>query len=426
MKRFTQCTSFALLFMLFCTVAFAQKFVPNYDETKVPKYRLPNPFVLPDGSFIETVEQWQSKGRTAILNLFKQEVYGQVPAVDPGKIKYKEMSCVKNALGGKATRKEIRIYFDAPKNTLYADLLLYIPNAAEKPVPAFLGLNFAGNHTVTDEKDIIDPGWIEGSRYKKEARIDIRGSKAERWQADMVISRGYALATLYYEQIAPDYHKFWKSRVWTTLSNQFPDESKGDNPSAISVWAWGLSRALDCLSKEKEINARKVTVIGHSRLGKTALWAGANDMRFAAVISNNSGCGGAALSRREYGETIKSITSAAPHWFCANLKQYGDCINKLPVDQHELIGLIAPRPIYVASATEDQWADPKGEFLAVLKADPVYRLWRTTGFGTVTRWEPPHDKSVGDIMRYHVRTGPHAVVAFDWQQYLDFADQYVK
>ncbi|MDO5565727.1 MAG: acetylxylan esterase [Planctomycetia bacterium] len=426
MKRFALCSSLGLLLLVFCSAAFAQKFVPNYDEAKVPKYRLPNPFVLSDGSCIETVEQWQARGRKAVLDLFKTEVYGQVPGVDPGKIKYKEMSCVKDALGGKATRKEIRIFFDAPKNTLYADLLLYIPNAAEKPVPAFLGLNFAGNHTVTSEKDIIDPGWIEGSRYSKDKRVDIRGSKAERWQADMVISRGYALATLYYEQIAPDSRKGWQSRAWTTLASQYPDAAKADNPSVISVWAWGLSRALDCLGKQKEINPRKVTVIGHSRLGKTALWAGANDTRFAAVISNNSGCGGAALSRREFGETVKAINDAAPHWFCENFKKYNTNVNAIPVDQHELIGLIAPRPIYVASATEDEWADPKGEFLAALKADPVYRLCRTTGFGTVTRWEPPHDKSVGDIIRYHLRTGPHAVTAFDWEQYLNFADQYVK
>ncbi len=405
--------------LLLSGAAFAQK--PNYDEAKVPKFELPDALVAADGTKIETADAWKTKRRPELLALFEREMFGKRPSVAPEKIAFEELTSDANALGGKATRKEVRVYFDAPNKTPKADLLIYIPNDRKGPAPVFLMPNFQGNWSTTDDPGVavLD---VEG-RYRnaKDAPESKRGVAKSRWAYDKIVSRGYAIATVYYEEIDPDGHDGFKNGVHPLFGER---SDSGDEPATIAAWAWGLSRALDCLETLPEIDATKAIVAGHSRLGKTALWAGAEDERFAAVISNDSGCGGAALSRREFGETVAIINKSFPHWFCENFKKYGADVDSLPFDQHELIALIAPRPVYVASATEDQWADPKGEFLSALYADPVYRLLGTDGFGGVTE-QPKPDVSVGATIRYHLRTGKHDVQDFDWEQYLDFADETV-
>lgn len=394
-----------------------------YNEAQVPEYVLPDPLIASDGTKIATPEDWTQKRRPEILELFRREMFGQPPQADLSKIRFEELATDSNALGGKATRKETRIYFDAPNPTPKVDLLIYIPNDREKPAPVFLMPNFQGNHTTTDDPTVGAFDVADRTRNPEKNPDDVRGVAKSRWAFGKIVDRGYAIATLYYEEIDPDFDDGFQNGVHPLFANN--DANAGDAPATIAAWAWGLSRALDYLETVPEIDAKKAIIAGHSRLGKTALWCGASDERFAAVISNDSGCGGAALSRREFGETVARINRVFPHWFCRNFHQYGPDVASLPFDQHELIALIAPRPVYVASAAEDLWADPKGEFLSALHAAPVYRLLGTDGFGGVAE-EPETDVPVGATIRYHRRTGKHDVTDFDWEQYLNFADETVR
>ncbi len=408
---------------------FAQQSKPaNYDEAKVGSLPLPDPLTAADGSKVTDAKTWQAKRRAEVFQLFETHVYGRSPA-KPATLVYEVTKTDPQALGGKATRKEVAIYLTGKKDGPRLDLQLWVPNGVKGPVPAFLGCNFNGNHAVHPDPGItLNPRWMRPARdsanvVNNRATEASRGSEAPRWQVEMIIAKGYALATYYYGDVEPDHAEGWKDGLRAAMSKdgagtKFAPEAWG----AIGAWAWGLSRGLDYLEKDKAIDAKKVAVIGHSRLGKTSLWAGASDERFALVISNNSGEGGASLSRRDFGETIAVLNKNFPHWFCGNYKQYTDHAEKLPVDMHELVALAAPRPIYIASAEEDKWADPKGEFLAGKFAEPVYALFGKPGTG-VGDW-PSVNQPVGEFIGYHVRTGKHDVTAYDWEQYLRFADRH--
>jgi len=396
----------------------------NDDEAKAPKYTLPDPLVMADGTKVADPETWQTKRRSELLDLFKQHVYGAMPpAKKIAQVDTHEFQT--DALEGKATRKQVTLYFNEDRSGPAINVLLLMPKQTKGnwPFPAFLGYNFDGNHTVhADDKIRISKFWPRNAGSKPEyPKESTRGSKASRWQVEKILDRGYALVTVYYGDVDPDFYDEFKNGIHTL----YPDyQDRGDNWTAIGGWAWGLSRVLDYLETDDLIDAKRVAVFGFSRLGKTALWTGATDERFAMVISNNSGCGGAALARRRFGETVAVVNRNFPHWFCANHKKYNNNEDGMPVDQHQLIALIAPRPVYVASAQEDHWCDPRGEFLSCAGADPVYRLLGTEGL-PAKGW-PEVDKPVHGRIGYHVRAGKHDVTEFDWQQYLDFADKHIR
>lgn len=398
----------------------------NYDETKVPQYTLPDPLVLENGDPVRDATTWDTERRPEILNLFETQVYGRAPAT-PVEMGSELISTNREALNGNAVRKQVHIRFSQDEEGPGMDLLIYLPAGSHKPVPAFLGLNFQGNHSIHPDSGIkLSTSWMwdrpERGIVDHRATEESRGATASRWPIEMILDRGYAVATIYYGDIDPDYDDGFQNGVHPLFYRSGQSKPAPDEWGSIAAWAWGLSRAMDYFEQDESIDERHVAVLGHSRLGKTSLWAGALDTRFALVISNNSGCGGAALSRRRFGETVQRINTRFPHWFADNFNAFSNNEDALPVDQHMLISLIAPRPVYVASAKEDEWADPRGEFLSAKYAEPVYELLGVEGLGADEM--PGVDQPVAGTIGYHIRTGEHDVTDFDWAHYLDFADKH--
>jgi hypothetical protein len=398
-----------------------------YLEEKVPAYTLPDPLLLSDGSKVTDAQTWQSKRRPEILELFCANVYGRAPIGRPQDMTFEVFDLNREALGGLATRKQVTVNFTGSKDGPSMDILIYLPNGAKTQIPTFLILNFGGNHTIHPDPAIkLSKGWMRGGGkgvVDNLATEETRGRDYSSYPMEKILGRGYGLATIYYGDIDPDFDDGFKNGVHAAFDKPTDGNRPADAWGSISVWAWGLSRAMDYLETDKNIDNKRVVVLGHSRLGKTALWAGAKDERFAIVISNDSGCGGAALSRRRFGETVERINRSFPHWFCGNFKKYNGKEDDLPIDQHSLIALIAPRPLYVASADEDLWADPRGEFLSCKHADSVYRLLGVKGLEAEEM--PALDKPVQQgRIGYHIRSGGHALTEYDWQRYMDFADRH--
>lgn len=398
----------------------AQQRAVIYDEQLVPQYVLPELLTSSDGKIIDAPEAWQNLLRAETLHNFEIHVYGKTPLAMPDFL-FREVKKLEDFLDGKATLREVELVIKGAVALEPIRLLVITPNGASDPVPAFVGLNFNGNHTIHPSTEItLGKVWDSKTGQALEAEEASRGSSQSRWPVERIIDWGYALITCHYEDFDPDFDDGFKNGIHPAFAETRNESSWG----AIGAWAWGLSRLLDFALANPAIDGQKVAVIGHSRLGKAALWAAAQDERFALVVSNNSGCGGAALSRREFGETIERITSVFPHWFCSNLSTYGNRVNALPVDQHQLIALLAPRPVYIASAAEDRWADPQGEFLSAVHATPVYKLLGTSGLTTSVM--PAVNQPVFGQIAYHVRSGEHDLTPYDWELYLDFADLHLK
>ena len=374
------------IFLLFLAHQSLAQFEPNYDESKIPDFILPDNLISNGSKKITDVNQWE-----------------------------------------KIRRPEI---FKGNDKELSADLLIYLPAERTDAVPLFVGYNFYGNHTINPDPEI----WLASSWIRNNSTVDIsdnkanglsRGFRTGRWPVQYILSRGYGIANLYYGDLDPDYDDGFENGIHPLFYKEGQTKPAPDEWGSIGAWAFGLIQAMNYFETDDGIDQTKVALIGHSRLGKTSLWAGALDERFALVISNESGCGGAALSRRRFGETVGRINTVFPHWFNDNFNKYNENEDALPVDQHMLIALMVPRPVYIASAKGDPWADPKGEFLSGAYASPVYNLYGLKGLEEEKM--PPLNSPVNEgHIGYHIRSGEHDLTYYDWEQFLDFADRFLK
>ncbi len=367
----------------------------NYYESKVPVYTLPDPLTSGNGNKVTSAKMWTNSRRPEILELFRENIYGRIPETNYTKT-FKVVNVDRNAMEGAATLKQVDIHISSEGKSLVIHMTLFVPNKAKKPVPVFLLIDNRGPANT-------DP---------------LRKQKSEFWPAEEVIARGYGIAVFSNADVDPDNYDEFKNGIHAVLDR---GERKGDSWGTIAAWAWGASRCMDYFETDKDINRKKVAVLGHSRGGKTALWAGAEDQRFSLVISNESGCGGAALARRSYGETVARINTSFPHWFCSNYKKYADNENSIPVDMHELLSLIAPRALYVACASDDLWGDPKGSYLALYNSLPVFQLLKTGS--DLPETIPPLNVQVkSGKTGFHIRDGGHNLLLKDWNWFMDFAD----
>jgi hypothetical protein len=381
---------------------------------------LRDPLEMLDGRRITTAEQWSTLRRPELKRLFQHYMYGFLPPA-PAAIRVEVEREDPQFFGDKATRKDLAIAFGPPEYPAI-HLLLVIPNAPKEPVPVFLGLNFYGNHTVLKDPTIRLPTvWVPNTKDHKASEAG-RGSQSDVWAIEDSIDRGYAVATFYSGDIAPDHPGFtdgiiplyWKSGQIKPGPNDW---------GTIAAWAWGLSRAVDQLRTEPRIDRGRIAAVGHSRMGKATLVAGAFDERIALVIPHQAGCGGSAPNRGTVGESVKRINTSFPHWFDDEFKTFNDQPARLPFDQHELVALCAPRPVLLTNASQDTWANPEGQFQVLKGADPVYRLLGAGGLDARSMPEP--DRLIESTLGYHIRPGKHSMGKEDWKVFWAFADKHL-
>ena len=377
---------------------------------------LPEVLTMQDGTPVETQEALALR-RAELLSLMEENVYGTLPK--DGFTTSFEVVEEGEALDGAALRRQVRLTVTTDKGSSDALLLLYLPKTGG-PVPVVVGLNFNGNHTVLD-----DPAILPSYANEKDAAVleEERGGSAARWAIEDAVARGYGIATIYCNDFAPDNAKTYGTRVVSLF----------DEPEfkAAGAWAFGIMRGVDYLVQDAAVDAARIADIGHSRLGKAAVWAGANDERIALVISNDSGNTGASLTRDNHGETLKSINTMFPHWFCTQYQKYGADANSLPVDQHLLLACIAPRRVYVASADGDLWADPQGAWNSLMASRPAFALYGLDVLPddciAAGETQPRAGQACwSGAMGYHNRTGWHDVQHEDWEFYFEYMEKYLK
>lgn len=389
----------------------------NYDESKVGTYTLPDPLRLNDGKTVSNAKTWWTKRRPQIVKLFETQQYG----IAPGRPKDESFKVAEKgtAFDGKAIRKQVTITLSKDPSWPQIHLLVFLPAAAKKPVPMYFTISFAPNQCVTDDPAII-PGEIWSPRTKTKEMPPKRYCFFGRVPVERLLDAGYGVASFYYGDVDPDFIGGFKLGIREKYLKPGQTERAPDAWGSIAAWAWGMSRVEDYFETDPQIDAKRVAIQGVSRLGKTVMWAGAHDQRFAAVIASCSGEGGAALSHRDYGETIAHLTAPTryPYQFAANYAKWGGFPDKAPMDANMLVALVAPRPLLLQTGSTDYWSDPKGEFLAEVAAAPVYKLLGAEPLGTDV-WPAPKTPILHDEA-YYMHEGGHGMVPSDWDIYLEF------
>lgn len=386
--------------------------VTNYDEAKVGQYRLPDPLQLAGGAPVNDAETWFNRRRPEIVAAYEELIFGREPMTTPA-VRPEVLAANERVADGAGLMSHVVLHFGDDANGPRADVVLVRPARAGKS-PVLLQLVF--RHGLPSGQ----PGTeLPAAGPNAGAAAPETGPVAE------ILRRGYAYATFRYTDVQPDNATTGQAGVAALAQTPGHHGRAPDEWGTLTIWAWAASRVLDYLSTVPDLDATRVALIGHSRLGKTVLWASARDPRFALVFSSCSGEMGAALSRRDFGESIDDMAERFPWQFAPNFQRFAGHWSSLPVDAHLLIALSAPRPVFITGGTEDQWADPRGEFLAEVAAAPVYKLLGREGMET-TEWPgADHPLTTGSLgWNYH--TGPHAILPEDWQAFLDFADRHLQ
>jgi hypothetical protein len=389
----------------------------NYDEARVGTYSLPDPLRLNNGKPVQDARTWYSKRRPEIVEMFETQQYGRAPG-RPADESFEMVDPGTPALNGKAIRKQVTIYLDKDKTGPSIDLLIYLPAAATKPVPMFFSINFGAVQNAVN-----DPGIKSEKTWDPKTNTRVTPPAARGFghiDAEDLLNAGFGVATFYYGDVDPDYPGGFANGIRARYLKPGQADRAPDDWGSIAAWAWGMSRVEDYFETDKSIDAKRVVIHGISRLGKTVMWAGAHDQRFAAVIASCSGEGGAALSHRNYGETIAHLTAPGrfPYQFAANYAKYGGFPDTAPMDANLLIALIAPRPLLLQTGSSDDWSDPKGEFLAAVAAGKVYKLLGKEDLGTDV-W-PEAKQPIFHDLSYYMHQGGHGMVPSDWGIYIEF------
>lgn len=383
---------------------------------------LPDPLVALDGRRVETADEWNARRRPELKRLIQHYMYGFLPPA-PAKVTGKIEQLDKNYFGGKATKKLVTVSWGGPEMPTIS-LLLVVPNQRTRPAPIFVGMNFCGNHTLVDDPSIpLAKGWVYKSCpgcANEVATEEGRGKQIDVWNLEMAIERGYAVATFYSGDIDPDKPDFTDG-VHPHYLKPGQKSPGSDDWGTIAAWAWGIHRAIDYVVSDQDLDAKRIAVVGHSRLGKTSLLAAALDDRVALAIPHQAGCGGTAPSRGKVGESVKQINDRFPHWFCDEFTQFNDDPTRLPFDQNALVAVCAPRPILFSNAVEDTWANPDGQLEVLKGANGVYRLLGSGGIDPSAK--PEIGKLIDSRLGYFLRNGKHSMNAEDWKAFIDFADK---
>ena len=377
----------------------------HYDETSVPHYDLPELLTTVEGDPVTTAEAWRTIRRPQIMSLFSNLVYGKVPTpAQPIKITFSVRETDPDFMAGKATRKDVIITLANAERSMEMLVIVYVPNGATGPVPAIMKHSFNNTKSPAFEVHRTEPDRLRNG-----------------WPLGQILDRGFGFIAVYHEDLVKHNEVSFENSIHRLFYPEGQSFPKAHEWGVLSAVAWGAMRAMDYLETDDDIDHTRVALMGHSKMGKATLWTAAQDERFALAISAQSGCAGAALWRRESGETLEKMVTRFPYWLCRNAWKFVGQEDDLPIDQHMLIACIAPRPVYIHSGVEDTWADGRGEYLSAYHASEVYRLLGKTGLDSEA--SPPVGEAILDrSVGYHIREGGHSIEPYDWDRFLDFAD----
>ncbi|MEO6286492.1 MAG: acetylxylan esterase [Dyadobacter sp.] len=397
-------------------------FPVNYQEDSVGTYTLPELLKSLDGKAVTTAKQWTQKRRPELVKLFEENQFGKIPP-KPEEMTFKVFDKGTSAFNGKAVRKQVRVYFTKDTSGHQMNLLIYIPAAARKPVPLLMNISFAAyNQTIEDAGLLINYIWKDGKKIKADQPTVFGKMNVEQF-----LDAGFGFATVYYGDIEPDFKDGIKYGIRNHYLKPGQTETAANEWGAIAAWSWGLARAMDYFETDNQIDSKRVALQGASRLGKTVLWAGVKDTRYKMVIASISGEGGAALSRRNYGETIRHISDPSRYLyqFAPNYHSFAENVGSMPVDAHMLVALIAPRPLLLQTGNTDYWSDPKGEFLSAVAAAPVYKLFNENGPETKDMPAAGDTSLLMNELGYYMHEGGHTVLPTDWTHIISYMKKYL-